>query len=128
MVKAEDAFSCRKLPSDAVIHSFRHTLGTRLGESGADTFTIMRAMGDSSAVVSQKYVHPTPEAMERAIEPLNAANEKAMAPCLEARSRCYRKPTLALQLTPEKGWRPWLHIKPLRFNVPGWRNWQTQGT
>jgi hypothetical protein len=30
-------------------------------------------------VVSQKYVHPTPEAMELAFERLNAANEKAMA-------------------------------------------------
>lgn len=68
-----------RLPADAVIHSFRHTFGTRLGEAGADAFTIMRAMGHSSVVVSQKYVHPTPEAMELAFERLNAANEKAMA-------------------------------------------------
>ena len=68
-----------RLPADAVIHSFRHTFGTRLGETGADAFTIMRAMGHSSVVVSQKYVHPTPEAMERAFERLNAANEKALA-------------------------------------------------
>jgi site-specific recombinase XerD len=68
-----------KLPKDAVIHSFRHTFGTRLGESGADAFAIMRAMGHSSVTVSQKYVHPTPETMERAFERLNAANEKAMA-------------------------------------------------
>jgi integrase len=68
-----------RLPADAVIHSFRHTFGTRLGEAGADAFTIMRAMGHSSVVVSQKYVHPTPEAMELAVERLNAANEKAMA-------------------------------------------------
>jgi integrase len=68
-----------RLPTDAVIHSFRHTFGTRLGEAGADAFTIMKAMGHSSVVVSQKYVHPTPEAMERAFERLNAANEKALA-------------------------------------------------
>ena len=68
-----------RLPADAVIHSFRHTFGTRLGEAGADAFTIMRAMGHSSVLVSQKYVHPTPEAMERAFERLNAANEKALA-------------------------------------------------
>jgi hypothetical protein len=30
-------------------------------------------------VISQKYVHPTPEAVERAFERLNAANEKALA-------------------------------------------------
>ncbi len=68
-----------RLPADAVIHSLRHTFGTRLGETGGDAFTIMRAMGHSTVVVSQKYVHPTPEAMERAFERLNAANEKALA-------------------------------------------------
>jgi len=67
-----------KLPADAVIHSFRHTFGTRLGEAGADAFTLMKVMGHSTVVVSQKYVHPTPEAMERAFERLNAANEKAL--------------------------------------------------
>ncbi|TAM84707.1 MAG: hypothetical protein EPN47_00925 [Acidobacteria bacterium] len=68
-----------KLPADAVIHSFRHTFGTRLGETGADAFTIMRAMGHSRVVVSQKYVHPTPEAMKRGFERLNTANDTAMA-------------------------------------------------
>jgi integrase len=68
-----------KLPADAVIHSFRHTFGTRLGETGADAFTIMKVMGHSTVVVSQKYVHPTPETMERAFERLNAASEKALA-------------------------------------------------
>lgn len=31
--------------ADCVIHSFRHTFGIRLGEAGADAFTIMRIMG-----------------------------------------------------------------------------------
>jgi hypothetical protein len=39
----------------------------------------MKVMGHSTVVVSQKYVHPTPEAMERAFDRLNAANEKALA-------------------------------------------------
>jgi hypothetical protein len=42
---------------------------TRLGESGVDAFTIMRIAGHS-ITVSQRYVHPTPEAMERAFERL----------------------------------------------------------
>jgi site-specific recombinase XerD len=58
-----------KLSKYAVIHSFRHTFGTRLGEAGADAFTTMRAMGRSSVVVGQKYIHPTPE---RWSEPLRA--------------------------------------------------------
>jgi integrase len=34
-----------KLPEDFVLYSLRHSFGTRLGESGADAFTIMRLMG-----------------------------------------------------------------------------------
>ena len=68
-----------KLPADAVIHSFRHTFGTRLGETGADAFAIIKVMGHSTVVVSQKYIHPTPEAMERAFERSHAANQKAQA-------------------------------------------------
>lgn len=63
-----------KLPVEFVPHSFRHSFGTRLGEAGADAFTIMRLMGHSSVTVSQKYVHPTPEAMERALQQLDALN------------------------------------------------------
>lgn len=56
-----------RLPADFVLHSLRHTYGTRLGEAGADAFTIMRLMGHSSVTVSQRYVHPTPETLERAV-------------------------------------------------------------
>jgi integrase len=65
-----------KLSKEFVIHSLRHTMLTRLGEAGADAFTIMRIAGHSSVTVSQRYVHPTPENMERAfqhLENLNAA-------------------------------------------------------
>jgi integrase len=57
-------------PGDFVLHSLRHTMLTRLGESGVDAFTIMRIAGHSSIVVSQRYIHPTPEAVERAFERL----------------------------------------------------------
>ena len=53
-----------------------HTFGTRLGESRADAFTIMKLMGHSSVTVSQRYVHPSPETMERAVERLEALNER----------------------------------------------------
>ena len=56
--------------ADFVMHSLRHTMLTRLGESGVDAFTIMRIAGHSSIVVSQRYIHPTPEAVERAFERL----------------------------------------------------------
>jgi integrase len=54
-------------PREFVVYSLRHTFGTRLGESGADPYVIMRLMGHSSIVISQKYVHPTPEHVERAM-------------------------------------------------------------
>jgi integrase len=61
-------------PKDFVIHSLRHTMLTRLGEAGADAFTIMRIAGHSSVTVSQRYVHPTPEGLERAFERLGDLN------------------------------------------------------
>ena len=63
-----------KLPSGFVIHSLRHSMLTRLGEAGADAFTIMRIAGHSSVVTSQRYVHQTPEGMERAFEQLEGLN------------------------------------------------------
>jgi len=64
------------LGKDFVIHSLRHTMLTRLGESGVDAFTIMRIAGHSSIVVSQRYVHPTPEAVERAFERLQLSGDQ----------------------------------------------------
>jgi len=61
------------LSAEFVLHSLRHTFGTRLGEAGAEAFTIMRIMGHSSITVSQRYVHPTPETMENAFVALERA-------------------------------------------------------
>ncbi len=47
---------------------------TRLGEAGVDAFTIMRIAGHSSITVSQRYVHPSSESLERAFERLKALN------------------------------------------------------
>jgi integrase len=56
---------CRKtlkMPTEFVLHCVRHTYGTRLGEAGADAFTIMRLMGHSSVTVSRDTCirHPRP--------------------------------------------------------------------
>jgi integrase len=76
-----------KMPEEFVLHSFRHTYGTRLGEAGADAFTIMRLMGHSSVTVSQRYVHPTPEALERAVERLEGLSQRATNSLPEAPKR-----------------------------------------
>ena len=63
------------LPREFVLHSLRHTFGTRLGATGTDVFTIQRLMGHSSITVSQRYVHPTPEIMENAIPAQERASQ-----------------------------------------------------
>ena len=61
-----------------MVHSLRHTFGTRLGESGAEAFTIMKLMGHSTLTVSQRYVHPSPETIETAFERLMTLNRRGV--------------------------------------------------
>jgi integrase len=81
-----------KLSGEFVIHSLRHTMLTRLGEAGADAFTIMRIAGHSSVTVSPRYVHPSPESLENAFEKLDALNrskrgETARVPTISTTGR-----------------------------------------
>lgn len=69
-----------ELPWDCVLHSTRHTFCTRLGESGCDAFTIQKLAGHSSIVISQRYVHPTPARLERAIDMLEASTKLSTVP------------------------------------------------
>ena len=48
------------------IYDLRHAFWTRLGESDADAYTIMKLMGHGSITISCRYVHPTPERLENA--------------------------------------------------------------
>ncbi len=65
-------------PKDFVLHSLRHTCLTRLGEAGADAFTIMKLAGHSSVTVSQRYVHPTGETVQLAFDRLETLNRRAL--------------------------------------------------
>ena len=76
-----------KMPAEFVVYSLRHTYGTRLGEARADAFSIMKLMGHCSVTVSQRYVHPTPEALERAVEKLQTMNTQALKALAEKRKR-----------------------------------------
>jgi integrase len=66
-----------RFPEGFVLHSLRHSMLTRLGAAGTDAFTIKRIAGHSSVIVSEKYIHPTPESMERAFERLEGYNAQA---------------------------------------------------
>ena len=76
-------------PGEFVLHTLRHTMLTRLGEAGVDAFTIMRIAGHSSIVVSQRYIHPSPESVERAFESLQRARNRTSEAA---------EPELAMQL------------------------------
>ncbi len=65
------------LSKEFVVHSLRHTFLTRLGESGADVFAIMKIAGHSSVTVSQKYIHPSSEHLERALRQFQQVTENA---------------------------------------------------
>lgn len=67
-----------KLSSEFVLHSLRHTYLTRLGLAGVEAFTIMKLAGHSSVTVSQRYVHPTPQAMEDAVARLDNMNARSL--------------------------------------------------
>ena len=49
-----------------VLYSFRHTFLTRLGESGCDAWTLARIAGHSNISISQRYVHPSENAVQNA--------------------------------------------------------------
>jgi integrase len=49
-------------------YCLRHTALTRLAESGCDAFTLARIAGHSSVAITQRYVHPQAEAIERAFQ------------------------------------------------------------
>jgi integrase len=44
----------------------RHTALTQLANSGCDVFTLARIAGHSSITITQRYVHPQADAIERA--------------------------------------------------------------
>ena len=54
-----------------VLYSLRHTFLTRLGESGCDAWTLAKIAGHSNIAMSQRYVHPSQEAVARAMTRLS---------------------------------------------------------
>jgi integrase len=53
-----------------VLYSLRHTFLTRLGESGCDAWTLARIAGHSSVAMSSRYVHPSEDAVLKAVDRL----------------------------------------------------------
>jgi integrase len=56
------------------VYSIRHTFLTRLGESGCDVWTLARIAGHSNISISQRYVHPSEDAVLNALSRLDRHN------------------------------------------------------
>jgi site-specific recombinase XerD len=56
------------------VYSIRHTFLTRLGESGCDVSTLARVAGHSNISISQRYVHPSEDAVLNALSRLTGHN------------------------------------------------------
>jgi len=52
----------------------RHTALTQLAQAGCDAFTLARIAGHSSITITQRYIHPQADAIERAFVPLGVAS------------------------------------------------------
>jgi len=50
-----------------VLYCLRHTFLTRLAESGCDVWTLSRIAGHASLTMSQRYIHPSQDAVLDAI-------------------------------------------------------------
>ena len=58
-------------------YCLRHTALTNLGEAGCDAFTLAKIAGHSSITITQRYVHPQADAIERAFAKLTNSNDSA---------------------------------------------------
>ena len=52
-------------------HDLRHTVGTRLVANGADLLTVKEYLAHSNLSTTQRYMHPTPENMKKAVSILD---------------------------------------------------------
>ncbi len=55
-------------------HDLRHTVGTRLVANGADLMTVKEFLAHSDIKTTQRYMHPTPENMQKAVNILDKFN------------------------------------------------------
>lgn len=64
-------------------YTLRHTALTQLAEAGCDVFTLARIAGHSSITITQRYVHPQADAIERAFQQQTLRGEFPALPAAE---------------------------------------------
>ena len=65
---------------DLKFHSLRHTFGTRLGDANVSLEKIARLMGHSDITMTRRYVHPTDDALQSAVEHASIQNRARIVP------------------------------------------------
>lgn len=60
---------------DFRFHDLRHTAATRMADSGADPFTLMKILGHSDIRMTARYTHATDTALRRAVTNLDANSD-----------------------------------------------------
>lgn len=60
---------------DFRFHDLRHTAATRMADSGADAFTLMKILGHSDIRMTARYTHATDTALRRAVTNLDANSD-----------------------------------------------------
>src|SRR5437667_2196261 len=89
------------------VRKTRTQILTRLGESGADAFTIQKIAGHSSAVISQRYAHPMLALAENAFSRASKHTTQQRRPQSSERSGCSESLQFSLQLpfgSPAASW------------------------
>ena len=81
--------------SPFVLYSLRHTFLTRLGASGCDVWTLMRAAGHSSIAISSRYVHPHEDSVLAAVERIAVSGSDNFR---DSRKRPRREPAKKLSV------------------------------
>jgi integrase len=70
--RAIDLANAKAKPKETLKHFqpyvLRHTALTQLAEAGCDVFTLARIAGHSSITITQRYVHPQADSIERAFQ------------------------------------------------------------
>ena len=62
--------------TDFKFHDLRHTVATRMIESGVDIRTVQEQLGHSSVRTTERYTHSTREAKRKAMDILDTYNEE----------------------------------------------------
>ena len=88
----DDALRKAKIESRFRLYDFRHTFGSRSAMAGVDLATLKELLGHSNISITMRYVHPTPEHKQEAIQKLVRFNAKHCSKRTRSRRSPHKSP------------------------------------